>query len=66
MRNRGVRSSRGKKSRARSSRGMSSNVRKWGCGVAGEKNNRARCSNVRISRVSSFKVGNRGMWSRVQ
>ena len=54
MRNRGVRSSRGKKSRARSSRAMSSNVRKWVCGVAGEKNSRARCSKVRISR---------GVWS---
>ena len=42
---------------------MSSNVRKWVCGVAGEKNSRARCSKVRISRISSFKVGNRGMWS---
>ena len=63
MRNRGVRSSRGKKSRARSSRAMSSNVRKWVCGVAGEKNSRARCSKVRISRIISFKVGNRGMWS---
>ena len=31
--------------------------------VAGEKNSRARCSKVRISRISSFKVGNRGMWS---